>query len=142
MNPASQSSRSYDLLWLSLAILPLVTLSFLFAIHPHDYWWLVRVGKDTLANGAVPTIETVSWSQAGQPILYEPWLAGVIFWLAYELGGASLTFLLRALLLAVAYSVLWVLARRVSGPRLATILVLIMALASTTNWEMRAQLFA
>jgi hypothetical protein len=50
--------------------------------------------------------------------------------------------LLRALLLAVAYSVLWVLARRVSGPRLATILVLIMALASTNNWEMRAQLFA
>lgn len=136
------SSRSYDLLWLILTLLPLVTLSFLFAIHPQDYWWCLRVGQETLFNGSVPTTETMSWTQAGLPILYEPWLAGVIFWLAYDLGGASLTFLLRGLLIAATFGLIWFMARRASGPRLATILVLLMALASTNNWEMRAQLFA
>ena len=138
----SSASRSYDLLWLVLALLPLVTLSFLFAIHPQDYWWLLQVGKETLLHGAVPTRETMSWSQAGQPILYEPWLAGVIFWLAYDLGGASLTFLLRGVLIGLTYGLIWFMVRRASGPRLATILILLMGLASSNNWEMRAQLFA
>lgn len=139
MNP---SSRSYDVLWLSLAILPLVILSFLFAIHPQDYWWILRVGQETVRNGAVPTIETMSWTRAGQPIVYEPWLAGVLFWLAYEWGGASLTFLLRGLLIGLTYGTIWFAVKQASGPRLATVLVLIMGFASSNNWEMRAQLFA
>src|SRR5215213_9167263 len=143
MNPTSlRSTRSYDFLWLVLALLPLVTLSFLFAIQPQDYWWCLRVGKETLLNGAVPSIETMSWTQAGQPIMYEPWLAGVIFWLAYELGGASLTFLIRGVLIGLTYGLLWFLIRRVSGPRLATVLILVVGLASSNNWQMRAQLFA
>jgi hypothetical protein len=140
MNPAP--SRSYDLLWLSLALMPLITLSFLFAINPQDYWWCLRLGQETLLNGAVPTLETMSWSQAGQPIVYEPWLAGVILWLAHDLGGVSLTFLLRGLLIGVTYGVLWFLVRRTSGPRLATILILLVGLASSNNWQLRAQLFA
>lgn len=135
-------SRSYDFLWLSLAILPLVTLSFLFAIHAQDYWWYLRVGHDTLLHGAVPATDAISWSQAGQPVVYQSWLAGVIFWLTYDLGGASLTFLLRGFLLALTFGILWFIARQASGPRMAALLILIMGLASTNNWQMRTQLFA
>jgi hypothetical protein len=136
------SARGYDFLWLSLAILALVTLSFLFAIHAQDYWWYLRVGQDTLLHQAVPRTDTISWSQAGRPVIYQSWLSGVIFWLVYDLGGAPLTYLLRGFLLALTFSVLWVLARRASGPRLATLLILFMGLASTNNWQMRPQLFA
>src|SRR5687768_10756995 len=120
------SSRSYDLLWLSLTLLSLITLSFLFAIHSADYWWVLRVGRDTLLNGAVPTTETISWSQFGRPVVYQPWLAGVIFWLVHNTGGATLTYLLRGLLIGLSYGVIWLMARQTSGPRLATILVLIL----------------
>jgi len=140
MNPSS--SRSYDLLWLSLALMPLITLSFLFAIVPQDYWWVVRVGQETVLNGAVPTVETMSWTSAGRPIVYEPWLAGVFFWWVYDLGGASLTFLLRGLLIGLTYGMIWLLVRQASGPRLATVLILLVGLASSNNWQMRAQLFA
>ncbi len=99
---------------------------------------MLRVGQETVRNGAVPTTETMSWTQAGQPIVYEPWLAGVFFWLAYDGGGASATFLLRGLLIGLTYSMIWFAVRQASGPRLATILVLLMALASSNNWEMRA----
>lgn len=139
MNP---SARGYDVLWASLAILPLVTLSFLFAIHAQDYWWYLRVGQETLSHGAVPVTDTISWSQAGQPVIYQAWLAGVIFWLVQDLGGASLTHLLRGVLLGLTFGILWYLARRASGPRMATFLVLIMGVASTNNWQMRPQLFA
>jgi hypothetical protein len=140
MNP--HASRSYDVLWLSLSIVPLVTLSFLFSIHAMDYWWYVRIGQETLLHGAVPSIDTISWTQAGTSVIYQPWLAGVIFWLVYELGGATLTYLLRGVLLAVSFGVLWTLARQASGPRLATILILVMGLSSTNNWQVRPQLFA
>jgi hypothetical protein len=136
------TSRSYDLLWLSLAILSLVTLSFLFSITAMDYWWYLRVGQETLLHGAVPTADTISWTQVGKPVIYQPWLAGVIFWLLYDLGGATATFLLRGVLLAVTFAVLWVLARQASGARLATILILVMGLSSTNNWQVRPQLFA
>jgi len=136
------SSRSYDFLWLSLTLLPLITLSFLFAIHSADYWWVLRVGQDTLLNGAVPTTETISWSQAGRPIVYQPWLAGVIFWLIYEMGGASLTYILRSLLIGLSYGMIWFMARQASGPRLAMVLILILGFASSNNWQMRTQLFA
>jgi len=138
----SSYSRSYDFLWLSLAILPLVTLSFLFAIHSQDYWWHMRVGQDTLSNGAVPTIDTLSWSRAGQPVVYQQWLAGVIFWLVYDVGGAPLTYLLRGILIGLTFGVLWFMAWQASGPRMATILILITGFASSNNWQMRTQLFA
>jgi hypothetical protein len=137
-----RSARSYDYLWLSLTLLPLIGISFLISIQPQDYWWLMRVGRDTLLSGHIPTTDTISFSQYGQPIIYQAWLAGVIFWMVYNLGGASLTFLLRGTLIGLAYGLIWVMARRVSGPRLASILVLVMGLASANNWSMRAQLFA
>jgi len=100
------------------------------------------VGQETLLNGTVPTTETFSWSQAGDPIIYQPWLACVGFWLAHDLGGAPLTYLLRGILLGLAYGLIWFLAKQESGPRTATILIILMGLASSGNWVIRTQLFA
>jgi hypothetical protein len=136
------SSRSYDFLWLSFTTLTLVTLSFLFTIQPQDYWWCLRVGHETLLDHAVPTIESFSWRQAGHSINYQPWLSCVAFWLAYDLGGVSLTYLLRALLIGLTYGLIWFMAREESGPRAATILVLLMGFATSNNWQVRTQLFA
>lgn len=136
------SLRSYDLLWLSQVLLVLVTLSFQLPIIQNDYWWCVRVGQETLSSGAVPTTETFSWTQAGDPIIYQPWLACTGLWLAHDLGGAPLTYLLRGILLGVTYALLWFIAKQESGPRTATILIFIMGLASSSNWGMRTQLFA
>src|SRR5215208_2509054 len=125
----NHSSRSYDFLWVSLALLPLITLSFLFSIQAQDYWWYLRIGQDTFLHGAIPVTETISWSHAGEPVVYQPWLAGVIFWLVHKWGGAPLTYLLRGFLLALTFGTLWSLARQASGPRMASFLILVMGLA-------------
>jgi len=117
------SSRSYDFLWLGFALLPLISISFLLAVQPQDYWWVMRVGQETIQNGVIPTTDTISLSQFGQPIIYQTWLSGIVFWLIYKIGGISFTFLLRGILIGTAYGLTWSMVRKVSNAPLATVLV-------------------
>ena len=143
MNLSSQSSRSYDLLWLSLALLFILPIAFYLSITPHDYWFYVRIGKDILQTGAVPRVDTFSYTYPGRSIFYQPWLAAVIFWFAHSLGGATLTFFIRGMCIAIAYGILWVLMREVgTGTRIATLLVILLGFSSSMNWSMRPQMFA
>ena len=85
MNP--HPSRSYDLLWLSIALLILLPIAFFLSITPHDYWFYVRIGRDILESGVIPRVDTFSYTFPGRPIFYQPWLSAVIFWWAHSLGG-------------------------------------------------------
>jgi len=137
------ASRSYDFLWLSLALLFLLPIAFFLSITPHDYWWYVRIGKDIIESGSVPTVDTLSYTYPGRPIFYQPWLSAVIFWLAHQAGGATLTFLLKGISIAIAYSLIWILTHDAGvDPKLATLLVIILGLSSSMNWSMRPQIFA
>src|SRR5215212_4332930 len=138
----SSASRSYDLLWLSLALLCILPIAFYLSITPHDYWFYVRIGKDILQTGAVPKVDTVTYTYAGTPIIEQPWLSSIIFWLAYLLGGATLTFLLRGICIAIAYALIWTLMREAgTGTKLTTLLTVFLGLSSSTNWSMRPQMF-
>ncbi len=141
MNP--NSSRSYDLLWLSLALLILLPIAFFLSITPHDYWFYVRIGEDILRTGVIPRVDTFSYTFPGRPIFYQPWLSAVIFWWAHSLGGATLTFLLRGICIDLAYALVWALMRHVgTGTKLATVLTILLGLSSSMNWSMRPQMFA
>ena len=143
MNKQNRTGQftSYDFLWLSLALCFLCALSLLLSIQPHDYWFYVRIGKDILQTGSIPRVDTISFSRAGRPIYYQPWLSAVIFWLAYKTGGAILTFLLRSLSIGLAYGLIWLMTRAAgAGPRLTTVLVIVLGLSSGNNWSMRPQI--
>jgi len=133
-------SRSYDFLWLSIALLPLVGISFLLAIQPQDYWWLARLGQEIVERGAFLSVDTMSLSRLGEPTVFQPWLAGVLLWLAYQMGGVTSTLLLRGLIIFLTYGLAWGMIRRISNVYLATILVLILGVATLNNWAVRAQL--
>jgi len=134
--------HSYDLLWLSIVLLILLSLALLLPLSPQDYWWYLRFGQDVIRNGAVPSVDTYSFTQSGSPFFYQSWLAAVIFWKTYQMGGLLLTFFLRAVVIAITYSLLWSLARNAgAGPRLASLLTLLAALAGSSNWSFRPQLF-
>lgn len=135
-------SYSVDILWLSLSLLILLSLALLLPLSPQDYWWYLRLGQDVAHTGSVPTIDTYSFTQAGSPFFYQSWLAALIFWKTYQAGGLILTFFLRAVVIAITYTLLWGLARNAGvGPRLASLLVLLAALAGSGNWSFRPQLF-
>lgn len=134
-------SRSYNFLWLSIALLFLLPIAMFLSITPHDYWFYVRIGKDILESGAVPTVDTLSYTFPGRPIFYQPWLSAVIFWLVHEAGGATLTFLLKGICIALAYGLVWTLACDAgTEPKLATLLIIVMGLSTSGNWSVRPQL--
>ena len=138
----NRTSRSYDLLWLGIVLLPLIGIIFLLPVQPHDYWWYLRLGKDILQTG-IPGVDTYSSLQYGQPIVYQSWLSAVILWLAYQAGNIPLTVLLAGLLIGATYALLWKMTRD-SGisPQAASAIVFIAGLAGSNNWSIRPQLFA
>jgi hypothetical protein len=134
---------SAALLWLGLVLMIALSIAFLLPVTPQDYWWYLRVGHDTLASGAVPRLESLTFTRAGTPVDYQSWGAAVLFYLIHRLGGLSLTVLLRGVLLAVTYTLVWGAARRAGAGRLGASLVLLAAvLSSSNNWSVRPQLLA
>jgi len=140
MKPRSDTAA---LLWLGLACSIALAIAFLLPVTPQDYWWYLRIGRDTLTAGALPQSNMLSINQAGIPVVYFSWGSAVLFWLIYKLGGLTLTVLVRGLLVALAYSFAWLTARRLGAGRVGASLALLLAvLASCNNWSMRPQLFA
>ena len=138
-----KSRDSAALLWLGLVLMIALCIAFLLPVTPQDYWWYLRIGHDTLASGAVPRLDTLTFTRTGTPVDYQSWGAAVLFWLVYRLGGLSLTVLLRGMLLAAAYTLVWATARRAGAGRLGASLVLLAAvLTSSNNWSVRPQLLA
>lgn len=134
---------SIDLLWLALLIFMVLSTALYQVIQPNDYWWYVRVGQEIFQQGYIHTIETFSYTQAGQPVVYHSWLAAVIFAGVYEMGSLIATLLLRGLLVVVFYVALWFTCREAGLASPVTSLLLILsALAGLNNWAMRPQLFA
>ncbi len=133
--------NSYDLLWLGLLLLVLLGLAFLLPVTPNDYWWYVRIGRDTLLDGAIQRVDTLSYTRAQQPVVYHSWLSAVVFWLVYNAGGISLTVLLRGLVVGLAYGLSWAHVRLAgAGTKLAALLVVLAALSASSNWMVRPQL--
>ncbi|MBI4732010.1 MAG: hypothetical protein HY781_07780 [Chloroflexi bacterium] len=131
------------LLWLGLVLSIALAISFLLPVTPNDYWWYLRLGRDTLAAGAILQVDTFTFTRAGTPVAYHSWGAAVLFWLVYKLGGLSLTVFLRGLLVALAYTLVWLTARRLGAGRVGAAAALLLAvLASSNNWSLRPQLLA
>ena len=99
MEKIKPHSDTAPLLWLALVLSIAMAIAFLLPVTPQDYWWYLRIGRDTLASGAIPRVDTLTYSQAGSPVVYFSWGAALLFWRIYQLGGLSLTLLVRGLLI-------------------------------------------
>ena len=141
IKPQKQFLTSSDFLWLSFTLCILLLLTQIIPVPPNDYWWYLRLGKDILASGSVPTVDTYSFTVSGQPMLYQSWLAAVILWLAYSWGGITLTFLLRGLAIGFTFGIVWKIAREQgAGVKTASVLVLLAGLSTSNNWVIRPQM--
>lgn len=136
-----KSKDTAPLLWLGLVLAIALAIAFLLPVTPNDYWWYLRVGRETLAQGAVPATDALTWSQSGTPVTNQLWGAAVLYWLLYKAGGLPLTVLMRGMLVATSYAVAWLVARRLGAGRVGAAVVLLLAvLASCNNWSIRPQL--
>ncbi len=121
---------------------------FLFAlllqpIRSADFWWHLKVGEIVLEERTVPRVDRFSSIMAGQPYIYQSWLAGVCFALLFRWGGAGAVVVAHAGLLVAAYALLWASCRKGSGhPLVATACTFVAMVVCGGNWGIRPQSFS
>jgi hypothetical protein len=106
-----------------------------------DTWWSMVAGRWIVEHGSVPTVDTLSYTFAGKPWFNQEWLAQVIFYELYLLGGAYLALLKIVLVVAVFLLAAWIAARRSGSPVLAVATTCAAAFLCRPMLDIRAQLF-
>ena len=93
-------------LWAAAALVCIFAAVSFTWVYPADFRWQLRLGEEVLAGRSIPTTDAYSFTAQGQPFLYQNWLSGVLFALAYRAGGIPLIVLLNALGFTLAYGLL------------------------------------
>jgi hypothetical protein len=133
---------SFTRLWAFLAV-GLPVLAAVIAPFPTvDLTYHLRAGGDILDTRALPAVDTYTFTVAGQPWLDQQWLAQVVMATAYRLGSWTGLVVLRAVLVGVAFGLLFDLCRRRAGSiRVAAWLTLAAFVAAAVTLGLRPQLF-
>jgi hypothetical protein len=105
-----------------------------------DTWWLLRTGELILRTGHIPTTDIYSSTVRGGYWPNHEWLAEVLFYACYALGGLPVLFLACAALTTAAW---YGLARLSEGPsRVRAIALLIGVAGQALIWSVRPHLFS
>ena len=73
--------------------------AFLMPVDPADFWHHAALGRWIAQQHAIPTADSFSFTQAGQPYYYQAWLGGLLLYLALAAGGVTLVIVLHAAVL-------------------------------------------
>jgi hypothetical protein len=133
-----------DHVWLTVALMLIALRPLLTPIPPNDFWWHMATGRAIIAQGAIPVVDSFSYTQSGQPFFNQGWLAQLLMYAIYQLGGIPLTYIFQALVIALAYGLLLRLCLlRTRQVQLSVGLLLLTTLPlSFDNWLVRPQSYA
>lgn len=137
-----RSKLSIEHLWALTALVGVFVFVNTHPIRPHDFWWHIAVGRDILATGQIPQVDTFSYTMPGAPYpSYQAfWLMEVTMFVVYRLGGPALTVFLHSLVVTAAYALLLWLGWRISGNwRIAAGATLFSAALGLNDWNVRPQ---
>ena len=105
-----------------------------------DTWWQLRAGADMWASGQVLLTDIYSHTANGTFWLNHEWLAEVVFYGLYRLGGFPLLTIFSALLIASGWMFTWRLTR--GHARSVFVLTLLALVSSAGWWEPRPHAFS
>ena len=103
---------SLNRLWAFLAIALPVLGAVLVDLSSVDLTYHLRAGAEILATGAIPRVDTWTFTAAGLPWTDQQWGAQIVLELTYRLGGWTGLVLLRALLVGVIFGCVFAIGRR------------------------------
>jgi hypothetical protein len=138
---AARFTLTLDHVWLAAAVMLVALRPLLTPIPPNDFWWHMATGREILAQGAVPTVDSFSYTRAGEPFFNQGWLAQLLMYGMYQAGGIALIVVVQALVIAMAYGLLLRLCiARTGQVRLSVgVLLLLTMPLSFSNWLVRPQ---
>src|SRR5262245_51306240 len=107
-----------------------------------DFWWHLRTGRLIAETGAVPRVDPFSFTTPGRPWVAHEWLWELGVFHLYRLGGYRAAVLLSALIVTLAYVVLYRLLRHLGANEIAAAaLVLWAAVLALPNLGTRPREF-
>ena len=85
--PPVSSSRAATQVW---SLLLLSSAAYFFSVNQadNDLWGHLFAGREILARGGIPRVDTYAYTVTGQPWLNHEWLTHVVFFTLYRWGGA------------------------------------------------------
>ncbi len=134
---------SFDRLWIVIALALPAFVALVVPLPAVDLAYQVRAGELILTTGAIPSVDTFTFTVAGQPWTDQQWLAQVMLALGFRAGGWELLAVLRAALVVGMTGLLLVVGvLRGASVRTASILALVAFLLAAPALALRPQLFA
>ena len=133
---------TFERLWVAIAIALPALVALVVSLPAVDLAYQVRAGDEILRTGALPAVDSYTFTIAGAPWTDQQWLAQVILAAVHQVGGWELLAVLRAALvvsitgLLVAASI-----ARGAAPRTGAVLSLLAFMLLAPALALRPQLF-
>lgn len=127
---------------LVLGALSAILVFFLFTrpVVDADLWWHLRAGKDMWEQKHILLTDTFSYTRAGQSWVNAFWIAELLFYLLYRIGGYILISGFVAFIGAITFYLVY---RRLSGnPILNSFIIVLAALTAAPIWGPRPQILS
>ena len=83
-------SLGIEKLWLLLPIFLLAYKGFIFPLPPLDFWWHLKMGEVIATTKSIPEVDSFSFTAEGQPFVVQNWLAELVYYWTYTIGGFPL----------------------------------------------------
>lgn len=135
------SGITLDHLWLLLPLFVMIVKGLRVPLPLLDFWWHLKMGEIIVSSRSIPNTDLFSFTAAGRPFVVQNWLAEVLYYKWYQLGGLPLLIFLNAILLGTALLPVVLLCREATPrTKVASISALLACLALACN--ARPQVFS
>jgi hypothetical protein len=134
-----------DAVWLIVCVAyPFVVLNLsLLQVDDGDLWWTLALGRAAWQAGTLPTVDPLAYTAASAAYIQGQWLANLIFYGSYLLGGMDLLVILRAAIVAVVFGLLYSGCRRIgAAPALAGLCTILSLPLINVGLALRPQILA
>ncbi len=131
-------------LWLVVILAAFGFYVSLVPLVPNDFWWHLKAGEIIATTGRIPTTNLFAWTLAPEhPYVYGAWLAELLFYGLYRLGGLAWPTVARTVLALAAFALVAFEARRRSASwRIAALVLVPLCLMTLNNLLVRTQNWA
>lgn len=109
-------------------------------ISDPDFWWHLSTGKYIVATQSIPHTDSFSFTQAGQPWVTHEWLSEVLMYGLFLVGSYPLLILTFSAIITLSFALVY--ARSQGKPYVATVALLLTALATSPTWGVRPQMIS
>lgn len=134
--------RRFERLALHAAAIALALFANAFTPVNNDLGWILAFGRDAVEGGALPRVNTRSFTAPGHPVVMTEWASSVLMYALHARWGAAGLIVLKWLLIAVSTAGIVELCRRWASPLVALLTALVATHHMWMGFELvRAQLF-